>query len=92
MNQAKDEILHAVLATRDEVRAMAGTLDSLDKRIGYENDDGTGGSGLAGKVARHEKRLNELDAMRNWVMGAAAVVGAGIGMFFVQIKHWMGLS
>lgn len=65
---------------------VAGQVDWLVRAIGTENDDGDGGQGLTGRVARLETKFTRLDLFVNRVLGGLAVLGFAASMVLLFFK------
>lgn len=42
---------------------------------------------IYGVLSKHENRISILEKWQHWVVGAAAVVGSGITLFWERIKN-----
>ena len=62
-------------------------LNSIDERLGVENKDGMGATGLYGRIMRTETDVKSLLAERNFLRGAAGGSG-GSGIIIVEEHYW----
>lgn len=75
---------------RETVRAeIERELRPLRDAIGEVNDEKTGGTGLAGELARTTSNVNQLFAIRNIGVGVFMAVGLAGALLLLGVKAWV---
>ncbi len=64
-------------------------LALLSERVGHESDDGSGGTGLTGRLIRTEAKVDELTGLRNKAIGAVAAVTLVSTLLLLGLKAWV---
>lgn len=73
-------------AVREEVDTK---LDGIEAAIGSLNDEGTGGSGLVGQLARTNARVDELFQLKHVGMGVILSITVAGALILMGIKSWI---
>ena len=67
-------------------------LNSIDERLGQENKDGVGATGIYGRVMRTEADVKALLFERNFLRGAAALfvsMATFLAYVLANLKSWI---
>jgi len=88
------EMLERATQERHEeaVRMMSersGLLEHLAEVIGRRSDDGKGGSGLIGEMARLQRDVGELLALKNQGIGLIIAVSIFGVLIVLGIRQWI---
>lgn len=65
-------------------------LQRLVDAIGEESSDGKGGSGLMGRIARLQTKVDEIVALKNKGLGIVMAVGLFGAVILMGIRSWIG--
>lgn len=68
---------------------VSATITGLEKKIGEESEDGLGGTGLAGQVARTNARVDQLFGLKQVGVGITLSLGVTGALLFLGVKHWV---
>lgn len=74
----EQDVMVALAEFRAEVR---GQLEQLSDRLGFESEDGKGGTGLTGRVVRTEDHIESMIGLRNKATGLIM----GLTLVFVLV-------
>lgn len=62
---------------------------AIKETVGKVNEQGTGGTGLAGAVARNNTRVDDLFRIKHIGMGIVTAVALVAGLLYIGIKAWV---
>ena len=77
----------------DQVRLMterSALLVKLTEAIGERSQDGKGGSGLVGEIARLQRDVSEIIALKNQGIGLIIAVSIFGVLIVLGIRQWIG--
>ena len=72
------------------VGAMESRLTDVHKSIGEMSQDGKGGTGLAGEIARLQRDVSEIIALKNQGIGLIIAVSIFGVLIVLGIRQWIG--